>query len=75
MNAARKLSNLQLELLKIFSVDLSEEQLKEIKNLLTQYFADKVTTEMDKLFEEKGWGSEKIDEWSNEHMRTKYKDE
>ncbi len=47
MSAARKLSNIQLELLKVFSVDLSEEQLKEIKDMLIRYFADKVTGEMD----------------------------
>lgn len=75
MSVARGLSNIQLELLKVFSVDLSEEQLREIKVLLTDYFAKKVTSEMDKLFEEKGWGEEKIEEWSKEHMRTKYKDE
>ena len=75
MSAARKLSNLQLELLKVFSVDLSDEQLLEIKDLLNQYFANKVSTEMDKLFEDNGWGAEKIEEWSNEHMRTKYKSE
>ena len=74
MGAARKLSNIQLELLKLFSVDLSEDQLKEIKELLTNYFADKVTSEMDKLFEENGWGDDKISAWSKEHMRTKYED-
>ncbi|MFZ1751777.1 MAG: hypothetical protein WAU01_16375 [Saprospiraceae bacterium] len=72
MNQARKLSNIQLELLKVFSFDLSEEQLAEIKDLLSKYFANKVTTHMDKLFEENNWGDEKIDEWSKEHMRTKY---
>ena len=75
MSAVRKLSNIQLELLKVFSVDLSEEQLKEIKELLTKYFADKVTDEMDKLFQENNWGEDQINKWSNEHMRTKYKGE
>ena len=75
MSTTSRLSNIQLELLKIFSVDLSEEQLKEIKDLLNKYFADKVTSEMDKLFEEKKWGADQIQKWSNEHMRTKYEDE
>lgn len=74
MNSARKLSNIQLELLKVFSFDLSEEQLKEIKDLLSKYFADKITNQMDKLFEENNWGDEQIEKWSKEHMRTKYKD-
>ena len=52
MEAAKNLSNLQLELLRVFNFNLSEEQLKEIRALLADYFADKVTSEMDTLFEE-----------------------
>ena len=74
MQAAKKLSNLQLELLKVFSFDISDEQVKEIKSLLVAYFAEKVTAEMDALFEANDWGEEKIEEWSKEHMRTKYED-
>jgi len=73
MQATNRLSNIQLELLKIYSSNISEEQLLEIKFLLAKYFADKVTNGIDKLFDEKGWGQEKIEEWSKEHMRTKYK--
>lgn len=72
MQATNGLSNVQLELLKIYSANISDEQLLEIKSLLAKYFADKVTNGVDKLFEEKGWGQEKIEEWSKEHMRTKY---
>jgi len=75
MEAAKNLSNLQLELLRVFNFDLSEEQLKEIRALLADYFANKVTSEMDALFEENEWGEEKVKEWSKEHMRTKYEDE
>ncbi len=74
MQSARKLSNIQLELLKMFSFDLSEEQLIEIKGLLTNYFGEKITDQMDKLFEENNWGDEQIEKWSKEHMRTKYED-
>ena len=70
MQAAKKLSNLQLELLKVFSFYISDEQVKEIKSLLAAYFAEKVTSEMDALFEANDWGEEKIEEWSKEHMRT-----
>lgn len=74
MDAAKKLSNLQLELLKVFSFDINDDQIKEIKSLLVSYFADKVTSEMDALFEANDWGEEKIEKWSKEHMRTKYED-
>lgn len=72
METKPRLSNLQLELLKIFSFELSEEQLLEIRSVLAQYFANKLTTDIDQLFEEKGWNMDKIEEWSQEHMRINY---
>ncbi len=72
MEKNKPLSNLQLELLKVFKYDLSEQQLREVQQMLAQYFADKATEEIDKLFEEESWGEEKIEAWSKEHMRTKY---
>ena len=68
----KPLSNLQLELLKVYSFELEEDQLLEIRELLSAYFADKATREMDALFEQNGWGQEKIEEWSKQHLRTKY---
>lgn len=72
MQAAKRLTNLQLELLKVFSYDLSEAQIIEIRDLLAKYFAEKATKEMDDLWDMKGWSNETMDEWLNEHMRTKY---
>jgi len=72
MQQTTKLSNLQLELLKIFSFDISEQQLLDIKSILADYFAQSINNDIDKLFEENNWGIEKIEEWSEEHMRTKY---
>lgn len=57
------LTNLQLELLKIYSFNISDEQLSEIREILTQYFADKATTEMDRLWDENGWTNDTMDEW------------
>ena len=37
---AKKLSELQLELLKIYSFNPSKEDLMEIKKMLAKYFAD-----------------------------------
>jgi len=72
MSAAKRLNNGQLEILKIFKYDLSDQQLKEIKNLLANYFADKASDEMDKLWEENNWDEETILNWSKEHMSTPY---
>ncbi len=38
----QKLTELQLELLKIFSYQISQEQLLDIKKLLANYFANNV---------------------------------
>lgn len=63
----------QLELLKMFSVNIPEKDWEAIRDLAKKYFASRLTEEMDKLFEEKGWGDEKIEEWSKVHFRTPYK--
>lgn len=68
-----KLSNLQLELLKIFSRNISDEQLLEIKGILSRYFADKASDEFEKLAEEKGWTAKTYKQWAAEHNRTTYK--
>jgi hypothetical protein len=68
-----KFTSAQLDLLKLFSREVPEENWIEIKSLISKYFADKASDEMDKLFEQNGWSEEKIEEWSKEHMRTPYK--
>ena len=74
MEVTQKLSNLQLELIKVFSYQLNDIQLIEIRDILTKYFADKATQEMDKLWIENKWNSNTIDNWVEEHLRTSSKD-
>lgn len=71
---AQKLTNLQLELLKVFSFELSDEQMLEIRSLLANYFAEKATEEADRLWDEQGWTEETMEKWANEHFRTPYED-
>ena len=59
----KPLTSLQLELLKIYSFDIDDEQLLEIKTLLANYFADKATEEADRLWQERGWTNETMGEW------------
>ena len=68
-----KFTNAQLDLLKLFSRDVPEENWIEIKDLISRYFAEKAIMQMDKFFEQNDWGEGKIKEWSEEHMRTSYK--
>lgn len=69
-----KRSNLQLELLKKFSRDISDEQLLEIKGILSRYFAEKASDEFEKLAEERGWTSKTYKQWANDHNSTSYKE-
>ena len=71
MEATGKLTNVQIELLKLFQYDLPEKQLVEIKNLLARYFANTATTEMDQLWEENNWSNDTMKEWADEHLRKK----
>ncbi len=66
------LSNVQLELLKLFSRDLPEEDLLAIKRLLVRFLAEKASRLADQVWEEKGWTNEDMDRMLNEHMRTPY---
>ena len=65
----KPLSNLQLELLKLYANDLPDEQLDEIKVILAHYFADKATERMDKVWEERGLTEQDMVNWTQEHNR------
>jgi len=71
METVGKLTNVQIELLKLFQYNLPEKQLAEIKNMLAKYFAKTATAEMDKLWEENNWDNDLMKEWANENLRKK----
>jgi len=73
MIEAQKLTNVQIELIKLFNQEVPDEQLLEIKNLLAKYFAEVATREMDKLWDENDWNNDTMEEWLVEHNRTPYK--
>jgi len=64
------LSNLQLELLRLYSNNVSDETLLEVKSILAKHFASKATEEMDKVWEEKNLTEQDMINWTNEHNRT-----
>ena len=63
------LSNMQKELLKLYSTEIPDKQLQEIKYLLSNYFADKASDEMDRLWDENNWNDQTMNQWANEHNR------
>jgi hypothetical protein len=64
-----RLTNMQMELLKIFSEDMPDEQVVEIKLLLSNYFANKAMDEFDKSEKANGWTKETYAKWTDEHWR------
>ena len=66
MFQSTKLTNLQLELLKIFSREVPNDELLEIKRMLANYFADKLAAEAEKVWDEKGLTDGDIDKWLKE---------
>ncbi len=65
-----KFTPLQLELLRLFSRNPSEQELIDIKNLIARYYADKASDEMDRLWDERGYSNETMQGWAKERMRT-----
>ena len=66
---SNSLNDTQLEILKLFSHEQSEEDLQEIKSLLIAYLSDKVVREADKAFDEKNYTHAILDKWKREHFR------
>jgi hypothetical protein len=66
MSASHSLSNLQQELLKLYSSNVSEADLLHIKRYLAKYFAFKAIGEADEIWDKKGYTNETMDNWLNE---------
>ena len=60
------LSNVQIELLKIFSTNLAESDFQELKDLLAQFYAKKSIEFANKAWKEKNLTNEDMGSWLNE---------
>lgn len=54
------LSNLQVELLKLFSANVPDEDLITIKKMIASYLLEKARDRADKIWDEKGYSDEKL---------------
>jgi len=59
----KPLTNLQLELLKLYSIPLSESELLEVKHVLAQHFANRLTRHVDKIWQEKRLTKDDMEQW------------
>jgi hypothetical protein len=60
------LTNVQIELMKLFNTNLSEKELAELKDLLSRFYADKAISQADLIWDEKGLTDEDMENWLNE---------
>lgn len=66
---SKPMSNLQAELLKLYSNNLNDTELFEIKLMLSKYFAKKATDAMDEVWEKENLTEQDMINWTNEHNR------
>lgn len=59
------LSNVQLELLKLFSTNMGQEELVELKTVLANFYADKAILQANRIWDDKGYSDELMDKWLN----------
>lgn len=62
----------QLEILKLFSREMEEQDMIAIKRLIVQYLGEKITRMADEVWAEKKWTSEDVQRLLNMHERTSY---
>jgi len=52
-------------LMKLFNTNLTEEELTELKRLLSQYYAGKAMSASNVIWDEKGLDDAEMDRWLN----------
>ncbi|MEL7535306.1 MAG: hypothetical protein AAFN10_28675 [Bacteroidota bacterium] len=70
INSNITLNRHQLEILKLFSRDMEEEDLIAIKRLIVKYLAEKATTIADEVWANNKWTHEDMEKILSERQRT-----
>ncbi len=64
-NQTQPFSNVQLELLKIFSVGISDEELVDLKELLVEFYSKRLISLANTAWDKNNWSNEKMDDILN----------
>ena len=67
------LNEAQLSILHLLSTMNTVEEVHELRRVISSYYAQKATEEMDRLWESGRWSEEKNEAVLKEHLRTPYK--
>jgi hypothetical protein len=57
------LTNLQMELLQLYSLKLSDNELLQVKEVLARYFAGRLGQHVDQLWQERGLTADDMERW------------
>jgi hypothetical protein len=55
-----------MEILKLYSTDLSDSDLNEVKIILAKFFANRAIHEADRIWEQKNLSNQDMEKWLNE---------
>ncbi len=64
---SRTLSNIQIELIKLYSTDLEYGDLMEVKKILATHFAQKAINEADNIWDQKEMSADTMEDWLSEN--------
>ena len=64
--APQPLSNLQVELLQLYSTGISDDYLIELKDVIAQFLFEKARDRADQIWEQKGYNNNTINQWLNQ---------
>lgn len=68
-----ELNQAQLSILRLLARMNTKEKVDELKQVISNYYAQKATEEMDRLWDSGEWSEEKNEAVLDEHLRTPYK--
>lgn len=60
------LTNVQVELMKLYSTNLSNKDLEDLKNVLAKFYADKAISGANELWDKRGLTDTDMENWLNE---------
>ena len=69
------LNNHQIEIIKLFNRNLDDNDLIEIKKMITKYLSQKVTRMADDVWDKNNWTNDDMDRILTSHERTSYNPE
>ena len=66
------LNQAQMDFLRLLAHFSTEEEVKELNDVVCEYYARKIDEEMDRLWDEGKWNNDMIEATLHEHLRTPY---